>query len=150
MRSGCLAHSVLPCKPTALNVSDLDTAQFFMLNTFAKYIVSLGLILLCLLAGINLQTWLGISIPGSIIGMLILFALMASGLVPVEWVKPSASLFIRYMILLFVPISVGLMEHFEILINNALPILASAVGGTLIVLVSLGWLLDRFLKKGNK
>ncbi|MDE1253897.1 CidA/LrgA family protein [Vibrio aestuarianus] len=121
-----------------------------MLNTCAKYIVSLGLILLCLLAGINLQTWLGISIPGSIIGMLILFSLMASGLVPAEWVKPSASLFIRYMILLFVPISVGLMEHFEILINSALPILASAVGGTLIVLVSLGWMLDRFLKKGNK
>lgn len=63
----------------------------------------MGLIFLCLLAGINLQTWLGIAIPGSIIGLLILFGLMASGLVPVEWVKPSATLFIRYMILLVRP-----------------------------------------------
>lgn len=110
----------------------------------------MGLIFLCLLAGSSIQQFVGTSIPGSIIGMLILFSLMASGLVPSEWVKPSANLFIRYMILLFVPISVGLMEHFDTLVDNALPILASAVGGTLIVIVTLGLFLDRLLKKGNK
>lgn len=110
----------------------------------------MGLIFLCLLAGTNLQTWLGIAIPSSIIGLLILFGLMASGLVPVEWVKPSATLFIRYMILLFVPISVGLMVHFDTLLANLAPILASAIGGTLIVMVTLGLILDRMLKKGKK
>ncbi|ADV86769.1 Antiholin-like protein LrgA [Vibrio vulnificus] len=79
--------------------------------------------------------------------MLVLFVSMAIGLVKVEWVKPGASLLIRYMILLFVPISVGLMEHFDMLIANALPIIASAIGGSLIVLVSLGWLLQRILGK---
>lgn len=79
--------------------------------------------------------------------MLVLFVSMAIGIVKVEWVKPGASLLIRYMILLFVPISVGLMEHFDMLIANALPIIASAIGGSLIVLVSLGWLLQRILGK---
>ncbi len=79
--------------------------------------------------------------------MLVLFLSMATGIVKVEWVKPGASLLIRYMILLFVPISVGLMEHFDMLIANALPIIASAIGGSLIVLVSLGWLLQRILGK---
>ncbi len=79
--------------------------------------------------------------------MLVLFVSMATGIVKVEWVKPGASLLIRYMILLFVPISVGLMEHFDMLIANALPIIASAIGGSLIVLVSLGWLLQRILGK---
>lgn len=79
--------------------------------------------------------------------MLVLFVSMAIGLVKVEWVKPGASLLIRYMILLFVPISVGLMEHFDMLIANALPIIASAIGGSLIVLVSLGWLLQHILGK---
>ncbi|CAK4067731.1 CidA/LrgA family protein [Vibrio sp. 16] len=121
-----------------------------MAKTVLKYVVSMGLIFLCLIAGINIQHLLGISIPGSIIGMLILFGLLASGLVPVDWVRPSASLFIRYMVLLFVPISVGLMEHFDMLLANALPILASAVGGTFIVLVLLGLMLDRMLKGGQK
>ncbi len=79
--------------------------------------------------------------------MLVLFLSMAIGIVKVEWVKPGASLLIRYMILLFVPISVGLMEHFDMLLANALPIIASAIGGSLIVLVSLGWLLQRILGK---
>lgn len=79
----------------------------------------------------------GLSVPGSIFGMLILFFLLATGLVKVEWVKPTAQLFIRYMIILFVPISVGLMDHFPMLIDNALPILASSVGATTVVLVLL-------------
>ncbi|MBA5762989.1 CidA/LrgA family protein [Vibrio sp. 404] len=121
-----------------------------MAQNLLKYVVSMGLILLCLLAGVNIQNLLGTSIPGSIIGMLILFGLMAGGLVPGEWVKPSANLFIRYMILLFVPISVGLMDHFDTLISNALPILAAAVGSTFIVLIALGLMLDRLLKRGQK
>ncbi|MCG3723725.1 CidA/LrgA family protein [Vibrio cincinnatiensis] len=120
------------------------------LKTAAQYLVSMGLIFLCLWAGITIQHWLGIAIPGSIIGLLLLFALLVSGLVPVEWVRPSAHLFIRYMILLFVPISVGLMVHFDMLLNNLWPILASAIGGTVLVLVSLGFVLDRLLKKGEK
>ncbi|MGY3569870.1 CidA/LrgA family protein [Vibrio paucivorans] len=119
-------------------------------NKILKYIVSMGLIFLCLFAGTALQSLLGVSVPGSVFGMLMLFGLMASGLVPVDWVQPSASLFIRFMVLLFVPISVGLMVHFDMLIANALPILASAVGGTIIVMVTLGLFLDRFLNKGNK
>ncbi|UUM29515.1 CidA/LrgA family protein [Vibrio japonicus] len=121
-----------------------------MAKTLLKYVVSLGLIVLCLIAGINLQHLLDTSIPGSIIGMLILFALMVSGLVSSEWVKSGATLLIRYMVLLFVPISVGLMDHFDLLFANALPILASAIGGTLLVLVALGLVLDRILKGGVK
>lgn len=82
--------------------------------------------------------------------MLILFALLAANIVPLQWVKPGASLFIRYMVFLFVPISVGLMQHFDVLIDSALPILASTLGGTFIVLVSLSVALDRLLKRGAK
>ncbi len=121
-----------------------------MIQTVLKYLVSMAMIFLCLLAGNNIQSWLDISIPSSIIGMLILFGLMASGLLPSEWVKPSASLFIRYMVLLFIPISVGLMVHFDMLVNNIWPILASAIGGTLMVLVVLALSLDRFLKGRDK
>ncbi|ELC0657316.1 CidA/LrgA family protein [Vibrio fluvialis] len=121
-----------------------------MVKTIAQYVVSMGLIFLCLLAGINLQSWLEVSIPGSIIGMLILFSLMAGGLIPVEWVKPGANLFIRYMVLLFVPVSVGLMAHFDMLVANAWTIIASAIGGTTLVTVTLGVSLDRFLKRGKK
>lgn len=116
-----------------------------MFRSLLGYVVSFAVIMACLLAGLAIQSALEISIPGSIIGMLILFSLLFIGIVPVEWVKPTSQLFIRYMILLFVPISVGLMDHYQMLVDNALPILASAVGGTAIVLVILGYVLERLL-----
>lgn len=112
-----------------------------------QLLISLSLIMGALGIGVTIQKFTDISVPGSVIGMLILFFTMVIGIVKVDWVKPGATLFIRYMILLFVPVSVGLMQHFDLLFANALPILASAVGGTLIVLVSLAWLLDYLLKE---
>ncbi|MGR5131645.1 CidA/LrgA family protein [Vibrio alfacsensis] len=114
-----------------------------------RVFISLALIMGALGIGNTIQKFTAISVPGSVIGMLVLFLSMVLGIIKVEWVKPGATLFIRYMILLFVPISVGLMQHFDMLIANALPILASAVGGSLIVLVSLAWLLDYLLKEKN-
>ncbi|WP_375753897.1 CidA/LrgA family protein [Vibrio sp. HN007] len=110
-----------------------------------RYIVSAFLIVAALFAGNSIQLLLGIGIPGSIIGMLLLFFLMTTGVIPAEWVKPSAQLLIRYMILLFIPVSVGLMEHYELLSANALQIFVSTVGGSAIVLVCLAWMLEKIL-----
>lgn len=116
-----------------------------MIRTLFVYCRSLSIILSALAFGILIQNLLGISIPGSVIGMLLLFFAMASGLIPAKWVQPSASLFIRYMILMFIPISTGLMEHIDLLTDNALPILASTIGATFITLVSLSYLLQQLL-----
>ncbi len=112
-----------------------------------NYIISFALIMLALTIGNLIQEWLELSVPGSVLGMLILFFAMAFGLVKVQWVQPGASLFIRFMVFLFVPISVGLMDHFDMLLDNALPILASTLGGTLLVLITLSWLLNHMLTR---
>ncbi len=116
-----------------------------MITNIIRYSVSLGLILVALAIGIAVQHYLDLPIPGSIIGMLVLFIAMASGLIPAEAVKPTANLFIRYMILMFIPISVGLIEHYELLINNAVSILASTIGGSAIVMIILALMLEKIL-----
>lgn len=116
-----------------------------MIITLLIHLRSLTMILLALAIGLTTQHALDLPIPGSIIGMLVLFASMVSGIVPASWVKPVASLFIRYMILLFIPISTGLMDHYPLLLANAFPILASTIGGTAIVLVLLALMLERLL-----
>lgn len=118
-----------------------------MIHSILKYIVSFGTILVCLWIGTTLQTWLHLSIPGSVIGMILLFLMLTSGVLPVAWVQPSASLFIRYMVFLFIPISVGLMTHFETLIHNAFSIFISIIVGSTLVLICMGLILDRALAK---
>lgn len=96
------------------------------------------IIFLCLYAGTGLSALLPVTIPGSIIGMLILFTLLASQILPVEWVKPGSTLLIRYMGLLFVPISVGIMSYTDILSAQFGPIVVSCVLSTFIVLLTVG------------
>lgn len=120
-----------------------------LLKQMVNYAVSFAVIMACLWLGNAVQTLLSVSVPGSIFGMLILFALLASGILKVHWVQPGARLFIRYMMILFVPISVGLMEHFPLLQANALAIFASTIGATTIVLVLLGLGLQKFLTKSE-
>lgn len=103
-----------------------------------RYLRAFIIIYLCLYAGNGIALLLPVTIPGSIIGMLILFALLASQLLPVKWVKPGCHLLIRYMALLFVPISVGVMSYTDILTAQFGPIVVSCVISTFLVLVTVG------------
>lgn len=100
-----------------------------------QYLRAFAIIYLCLWAGKALALLLPIVIPGSIIGMLILFILLASQILPSPWVKPGCQLLIRYMALLFVPIGVGVMQYYEQLTKQFGPIVVSCFISTLIVML---------------
>lgn len=123
------------------------------LVTLWQYLRAFIIIYLCLYAGRGLSALLPVAIPGSILGMLMLFALLAFQLLPVHWVKPGCHLLIRYMALLFVPISVGVMNDMDILTAQFAPIVLSCIVSTLIVLVTVGLisqrLNDRHIKRAG-
>ena len=110
-----------------------------VLSACLRYLRALIIIYLCLYAGIGISSLLPIVIPGSIIGMLILFLLLGFQIVPVNWVKPGCYLIIRYMALLFVPISVGVMNYTDVLAAQFGPIFVSCVLSTLLVLIVVGY-----------
>ncbi|WP_414148430.1 CidA/LrgA family protein [Erwinia sp. BNK-24-b] len=103
-----------------------------------RYLRAFLIIYLCLYAGNALAALLPFAVPGSIIGMLILFFLMAFQLLPPDWVRPGSLLLIRYMALLFVPISVGVMGYTDVLSAQFGPIVVSCVVSTFIVLLTVG------------
>lgn len=109
------------------------------LTVIWQYLRSFILIYLCLYAGIAIASLLPITIPGSIIGMLILFVLLSLQILPAKWVKPSSHLLIRYMALLFVPIGVGVMQYYEVLKSQFGPIVVSCFISTVVVLVIVSW-----------
>ncbi|WP_435945635.1 CidA/LrgA family protein [Dryocola sp. BD586] len=109
------------------------------LTVIWQYLRSFILIYLCLYAGIAIASLLPITIPGSIIGMLILFVLLSLQILPAKWVKPSCHLLIRYMALLFVPIGVGVMQYYEVLKAQFGPVVVSCFISTLVVLIIVSW-----------
>ncbi|EMH4162777.1 CidA/LrgA family protein [Pluralibacter gergoviae] len=110
-----------------------------LLTNIWRYLRAFVLIYACLYAGIFISSLLPIAIPGSIIGMLILFVLLALQILPAAWLNPGCNLLIRYMALLFVPIGVGVMQYFDLLRAQFGPVVVSCIISTLIAFVVVGW-----------
>ena len=103
----------------------------------------------CLAVG-ELIVWLtGISIPSSIIGMLLLTALLQMKVVKLEWVKGMSDFLISNLGFFFVPPGVALMLYFDIIKAELLPIVLATAISTMLVMITTGWT-DQYLRKLNK
>jgi holin-like protein len=87
---------------------------------------------------------LGVPIPGGVLGLMLFYLAMSTGLVKLKWVEGMAGLMLRHMVLLFVPLTVGLMEMGQLLSRQALAITASLLVSLAAVLLTTG-LLGRWL-----
>lgn len=97
-------------------------------------ILTIALLLLLQLAGLFLVTLLGLPIPGPVMGMvLFLLALMTvDGLL--QKTLPVVNVLLAHFALLFVPAGVGIVEHFERIETEWLPIAASILGSTILAM----------------
>lgn len=103
----------------------------------------------CLAAG-ELIVWLtGISIPSSVIGMLLLTLLLKTNVIKLEWVKGMSDFLVSNLGFFFVPPGVALMLYFDIIKAELLPIVAATVVSTVLVMITTGWT-DQYLRKLNE
>jgi holin-like protein len=88
---------------------------------------------------------LGVPIPGGVLGLMIFFLALQFGVIKLKWVERTAGFLLRHMVLLFVPLTVGLMELGPLLSRQALAITASLVVSLVSVILTTGllgqWLL---------
>src|SRR6059058_1799727 len=55
----------------------------------------------------------GATVPGSVIGMLLLTVLIETGVVPPDIVRSAAELLVRHLALLYVPAGVALLAYWD-------------------------------------
>lgn len=110
----------------------------------------LTLILACQLLGEFAVGAAGIPIPGPVVGMVILFLiLLLKGSVPDQLANVSAGL-LNNLSLMFVPAGVGVMVHFKVLGNDALPISVALVISTLLTIAVTALLMSLLNKASSK
>lgn len=101
----------------------------------------------CLAIG-ELIVWLtGITIPSSIIGMMLLAAMLQMKVIKVEWVKGMSDFLISNMGFFFVPPGVALMLYLDIIRAELVPIVVATVVSTVLVLIVTGWTHQRLKMK---
>ncbi len=103
----------------------------------------LAIIVTIFLLGTGLHR-LGFPLPGGVLGLLLFYLGLLSGVVKLAWVERGATLLLRHMVLLFVPLTVGLMIMGPVLSRQGGAILASLFVSFLAVLVTTG-MLSRWL-----
>lgn len=52
--------------------------------------------------------WLHAPIPGNVVGIIVLFALLCSGVVKASWLEPTATFLVKHLAFFFIPITIGL------------------------------------------
>ncbi|MFC3747444.1 CidA/LrgA family protein [Paenibacillus sp. GCM10012306] len=88
----------------------------------------------------SLASWLHFPIPGSILGMVILFLLLEFGVVRLNWVEVGASWLLAELLLFFIPSAIGVMKYTDMLETDGLRVLAVVVVGTFAVMTCSGLL----------
>jgi len=103
--------------------------------------IAAALIVVCLVIGDQLSNMLArisFPVPGSVIGMLLLFGCLSSGLVPVSYVEKLADWLIRNLGLFFVPAGVGLVQYRHEIGQFWLAIVIAIIASTFLVLATTG------------
>jgi holin-like protein len=105
-------------------------------------VLQICLIVLFSWLGQALAGWLGLPIPGAVIGMAIVLLLLATRRLPVRSVHRGASWLLGEMLLFFVPAVMSLLDHREFLGLLGLKLLAVIVLGTVLVMAGTALTID--------
>ncbi|MBN6064226.1 CidA/LrgA family protein [Aggregatibacter actinomycetemcomitans] len=103
---------------------------------------SLLLLYFMLYLGGLIAHFVPVGIPSSIWGLLLLFMCLITRIIKIEWVMFFSNLLIRYMALLFVPVSVGIIKYSGLLMDQMKELLLPNIISTCITLVVIGLFSD--------
>jgi holin-like protein len=90
--------------------------------------------------GYLLVAQLRVPLPGNVAGMLLLFGLLCSGIVPPRLFERSSTLLARHLPFFFVPIAVGLMNLGGTFISEGWLLILVLVASASVGLCATGWI----------
>ncbi len=96
--------------------------------------------------GTWIQEALALFIPGSIIGMLLLFSLLLTKVIPLKLAEKGSFFILRHMPLLFLPVTVGILQFLDLFSGKGIFIVVITIVSTLVILAIVGLLGERFLR----
>ena len=118
---------------------------------------SIFTIFLFQLIGEFIQKFTDISIPGPVIGLILLLSFLLirgkffikSHIIENNLVDFSER-FLAYLPLLFIPVGVGVVMHLSLLEENLISVISIIILGTLLTLALTGFIMEKLLKENDQ
>jgi len=106
------------------------------MNRIVRIVFQIALLSLISLFGTLVSVYFALPIPGSLIGMVTLFALLCTGIVKVEWFEQGATLLIGELLLFFIPSAIGIIQYTQLFGMTGALLLAVVIISIMAVLIS--------------
>ncbi|OIJ21324.1 murein hydrolase regulator LrgA [Anaerobacillus alkalidiazotrophicus] len=97
--------------------------------------------------GYFLVNTFNLPIPGNVLGMVLLFILLLTGVVSLKWVEEASSLLIKHLAFFFIPIAVGLMSFGSLFIQHGITLASIVIGSAAIGIYVTGMISQTLAKK---
>ena len=114
-----------------------------------KYLSQFLIILGFTMAGEALQRLLPLPIPASVYGLVLLFTALCFGLVKLDQVKTTGNFLSSLLPILFVSPTVGIVENWELIRPQLLPIALLLAASTVVTFGISGKLTQILIRKGG-
>ena len=109
---------------------------------------ALTILVLCQFAGEVVARALAIPLPGPVLGLVLLLAILIVRGSPGEELRTTSNGLLRHLSLLFVPAGVGIVTQLDALARDWVAILVAILVSTALGLAVTGWMMQR-LSRGS-
>lgn len=105
------------------------------------------IILVTYAIGVYISSWLPFPLPGSVIGMLLLFIALCTRLIRLDQVESASGFLLDNLAFFFLPAGVGLLAYTTLLQSVGLPLLVVTLVTTWMVMAFTGHIVQWMLKR---
>ncbi|KXY86747.1 MULTISPECIES: CidA/LrgA family holin-like protein [Bacillus] len=107
---------------------------------YVTLLLQVGVLYVFSLVGTWIQGVFYLSMPGSLIGMLMLFLLLSIRILPLKWFEEGAEKLIVFLPLFLIPSTTGLVEYGSFLFSKGSIIFLLVVVSTVVTLIISGYI----------
>lgn len=115
-----------------------------------RIVLHIGILYLFYMIGVWIQQSFSLVIPGSIIGMILLFILLVTKIFNPKWIEQGTSLLLGHMPLLFLPVMVGILNYLDIFTGRGIVLVFITFVSSVLVFVVSGKISDAIALKGER
>lgn len=108
-----------------------------------RIVLHIFILVIIYLVGVWIQQTFSLVIPGSIIGMILLFLLLTFKIIKPQWIEKGTSLLLAHMTILFMPAMVGIINYLDLFTSRGIILIIIAAFSTLLVLLISGKLSEQ-------
>lgn len=103
-----------------------------------KITLQIGILYIIYMMGEWIADRFNLLIPGSVIGMILLLALLFMRGIKVEWIEEGAGFMVRHLTFFFIPATVGIMQYFDVFAGKGFLLIIIVLISTVLVMAVSG------------